>query len=99
MVKIGVIGGGQLARMMIPAAINLGFDVRVFAEAAGSSAAVAVTTIGDYTNAAEVLKFASEVDVLTFDHEHVPTAILEAVRDDGVSVYPSPEALLVTDKN
>ena len=96
MVKIGVIGGGQLARMMIPAAINLGFDVRVFAEAAGSSAAVAVTTIGDYTNAAEVLKFALEVDVLTFDHEHVPAAVLEAVRDAGVSVHPSPEALRLT---
>jgi len=96
MVKIGVVGGGQLARMMIPAAINLGVEVRVFSESPGSSARLAVTRVGDYTNESEVVDFAREVDVLTFDHEHVPIPVLEAVRNHGVAVYPSPEALRLT---
>jgi 5-(carboxyamino)imidazole ribonucleotide synthase len=96
MVKIGVVGGGQLARMMIPAAINLGFDVKVFAESSDASASLAVTQVGDYRNETELVGFASEVDVITFDHEHVPTSVLEAVRRTGVAVYPSPEALRLT---
>lgn len=96
MVRIGVIGGGQLARMMIPASVNLGFDLKVFAERIGSSAGIAVTTVGDYRNQSEVLDFAREVDVLTFDHELVPTPVLEAVKRAGVAVRPSPEALGLT---
>ncbi len=96
MVKIGVVGGGQLARMMIPASINLGFDLTVFAESEGSPAGMAATQIGDYTQVAEVLRFTKDLDVLTFDHEHVPIPVLEAVRDSGVAVYPPPEALLLT---
>lgn len=71
--RVGVIGGGQLARMMVPPAIELGIDLRVLAETEGSSAAIAATAVGDYRDAATVLAFASEVDVVTFDHEHVPT--------------------------
>jgi 5-(carboxyamino)imidazole ribonucleotide synthase len=96
MVHIGVIGGGQLARMMIPAAINLGFELSVFAEGAESAAGLAVRTIGDYSNLDEILKFARDVDVLTFDHEHVPTGILLAVESAGIKVYPPPRALELT---
>lgn len=91
---VGVIGGGQLARMMIPAAVNLGIDIRVLAENAGESAALATTTIGDYRNADDVLRFAEGVDVITFDHEHVPQQILHDLLERGVQVHPAPDALL-----
>ena len=91
---VGVIGGGQLARMMIPAAVNLGIELRVLAENEGESAALATTQLGDYRNADDVLRFAQGVDVVTFDHEHVPQAVLAALVAAGVAVRPGPDALL-----
>ena len=91
--KVGVIGGGQLARMMIPAAINLGIDIRVLAENEGMAAELAATSVGDYRNAEEVLRFCSGLDVVTFDHEHVPQSVLRAMVDAGVAVHPGPDAL------
>lgn len=90
---VGVIGGGQLARMMIPAAINLGLDYRVLAENEGSSAKLAATAVGDYTHIQTVLDFAADCDVITFDHEHVPTPVLEALIAAGIAVHPGPHAL------
>jgi 5-(carboxyamino)imidazole ribonucleotide synthase len=93
MVKIGVVGGGQLARMMIPAAINLGVDITVFSEAEGSSAKLATSHVGDYTKLDELSEFSFDVDVLTFDHEHVPLALLNALIERGVNVSPPPSVL------
>ncbi len=90
---VGVIGGGQLARMMIPAAVNLGIDIRVLAETPGMSAELAASGIGDYRDLETVLAFARTVDVITFDHEHVPQAILRALRAEGIPVHPGPDAL------
>ena len=78
--RVGVIGGGQLARMMIPPAVELGIELRVLAENEGSSAALAATAVGDYRDAATVLAFARDVDVVTFDHEHVPQPVLARAR-------------------
>jgi 5-(carboxyamino)imidazole ribonucleotide synthase len=91
---VGVIGGGQLARMMIPPAVALGIDLRVLAESDGESAGLAVTQLGDYRNADDVLRFAQGVDVVTFDHEHVPQPVLAALLAAGVTVQPGPDALL-----
>lgn len=91
---VGVIGGGQLARMMVPPAINLGLDIRVFAESAGSSAQIAASQVGDYTSFEAVLAFAQQCDVITFDHEHVPQAVLTELVRHGVSVQPGPHALI-----
>lgn len=91
--RVGVIGGGQLARMMIPAAVRLGVEIRVLAETEGSSAALAATAVGDYRDAATVLAFARDVDVVTFDHEHVPQEVLAALVAAGVAVRPGPGAL------
>jgi 5-(carboxyamino)imidazole ribonucleotide synthase len=91
---VGVIGGGQLARMMIPAAVALGIEIRVFAEAEGSSAQLAATTVGDYTAYDQLENFAKQVSVLTFDHEHVPTALLDRLVAAGIKVHPGPKALI-----
>jgi 5-(carboxyamino)imidazole ribonucleotide synthase len=92
--KVGVIGGGQLARMMVPAAIELGIEISVLGEAEDVSARLAVTQVGDYTDLETVREFAATVDVVTFDHEHVPQHILRALVADGVAVHPGPDALL-----
>jgi 5-(carboxyamino)imidazole ribonucleotide synthase len=91
--RVGVVGGGQLARMMIAPAVELGIELRVLAEEDGMSAALAATAVGDYCDAETVLAFARDVDVITFDHEHVPQDVLHALIDAGVVVRPGPGAL------
>ncbi|MFT3875491.1 MAG: 5-(carboxyamino)imidazole ribonucleotide synthase [Propioniciclava sp.] len=95
-VMIGIVGGGQLARMMNEAATPLGLRVALLAEAPGVSAAQVVpdAVVGDYTDEATLLAFARGVDALTFDHEHVPAVVLRACVDAGVAVRPGPDALL-----
>ena len=91
--RVGVIGGGQLARMMTPPAINLGLQIQVLAETQGSSAEMATTMVGDYNQLEVVREFARNVDVITFDHEHVPLAVLRALEAEGVNVQPPSKAL------
>ncbi|WP_221585432.1 5-(carboxyamino)imidazole ribonucleotide synthase [Microbacterium sp. G2-8] len=91
--RVGVIGGGQLARMMIAPAIELGVQIRVLAEQDGMSAQLAQTAVGDYRDLDTVRAFARDVDVVTFDHEHVPQEVLRALVADGVAVHPGPDAL------
>lgn len=93
--RVGVVGGGQLARMMIAPAEELGIDICVLAEDEGMSAALAATAVGDYRDAETVLRFAREVDVVTFDHEHVPQDVLAALVEAGVAVHPGPAPLAV----
>ncbi len=91
---VGVIGGGQLARMMTPPAINLGLEIYVLAKESSESAKIAVTALGDHTDTQALLNFARECDVVTFDHEHVPQSVLTELVAAGVNLQPKPEALL-----
>lgn len=91
--RVGVIGGGQLARMMQVPAINLGIELKVLAETENSSAALLSTMVGEFTDLQTVKQFASSVDVITFDHEHVPLEILQTLEQAGVSVQPPSKAL------
>ena len=93
--RVGIIGGGQLARMMIAPAIEIGLDVRVLAESEGMSAAIAATAVGDYRDLDTVLAFARDVDVITFDHEHVPQDVLAGLVAEGIAVHPGPQALFI----
>lgn len=92
-IRVGVIGGGQLARMMVPPAIHLGLRISVLAEAEGMSAARAADAVGDYRDLETVAAFAETVDVVTFDHEHVPSEILRELERRGTAVHPRPDAL------
>ena len=60
-VRVGVVGGGQLARMMIAPAAELGLEIRVLAESEGMSAALAATAVGDYRDLETVRAFARDV--------------------------------------
>jgi 5-(carboxyamino)imidazole ribonucleotide synthase len=93
---VGVVGGGQLARMMYAASVGLGVRLRLLAEAADGSAATVVhdVTVGDYTDPDTVRAFAAGCDVITFDHEHVPTGLLRDLEAAGTAVRPGPAALV-----
>ena len=93
--RVGVIGGGQLARMMQPAAINLGIHLRVLSASTTDSAAQVIpdTVVGSHEDWEALKAFALECDVITFDHEHVPTQFLEDLQKLGVAVRPGPHAL------
>jgi 5-(carboxyamino)imidazole ribonucleotide synthase len=93
--RVGVIGGGQLARMSQQPAIALGVQLHVLADSAHDSASQVIPTmsVGAAKDAAAIRALAESVDVVTFDHEHVPLAIVQALEADGVPVYPGSAAL------
>ncbi|MGH3742197.1 MAG: 5-(carboxyamino)imidazole ribonucleotide synthase [Micromonosporaceae bacterium] len=93
---VGMVGGGQLARMTHQAAIALGQSLRVLVNASDDAAALVAgdVRVGDHTDLTALTAFAKGVDVLTFDHEHVPTGHVRALVDSGVAVRPHADALL-----
>ncbi len=93
---VTVIGDGQLARMMQPAATELGIKLHLLAGAPDSSAAqvIPTVTLGDYHSPEDCLTSAEGSDAVTFDHEHVPADALQALLTAGHSVQPQPTALI-----
>jgi|APCry1669189070_1035195.scaffolds.fasta_scaffold79901_1 5-(carboxyamino)imidazole ribonucleotide synthase len=84
---IGVIGAGQLARMMLGPATGLGINVKIFASAQEDSAAqVANSIVGDYKNIEALLEFAKSCDVVTFEHELVPQEIIRALETNLIQL-------------
>lgn len=77
-------------------AAALGIDFRVLATSPQESAAQVVSDVflGSHDDERAVLAFAEGVDVVTFDHEHVPPPILEKLEARGVAVRPGPHALI-----
>jgi 5-(carboxyamino)imidazole ribonucleotide synthase len=92
---VGMVGGGQLARMTAAAAVGLGATFRVLAGSESESAALVThdVAVGSHLSLPDLSEFASECDVITFDHEHVPTEHLVALESAGVLVRPGPGAL------
>ncbi len=76
-------------------AAELAVTVSVLAEAADSAAAQVLPSapVGDHTDRDTVLAFARGCDVVTFDHEHVPADVLDALLEAGVALHPTPAAL------
>ena len=95
MATVGILGGGQLARMLALAGAPLGLRFLVMDSAGDACAAqFAPMVVGDYTDEATLAEFASRVDVATFDFENVPA---ESARwlSERVPVFPAPRALAV----
>jgi 5-(carboxyamino)imidazole ribonucleotide synthase len=92
---VGMVGGGQLSRMTHQAAIGLGMSLRVLADKTHDSAALVANgvEIGDHTSLEDLQSFAAGCEVVTFDHEHVPGGLIEALEESGVKVYPGSAAL------
>ena len=93
---VTMIGGGQLARMTHQAAIALGQTLRVLATGPDDPAAQVTpdVVIGAHTDLDALRRAAAGADVVTFDHEHVPTELLDKLVADGVNVAPPPQALI-----
>jgi len=93
---VGMVGGGQLARMTHQAAIALGQSLRVLAADPDDGAALVAADLqhGHHTDLAALRAFAKGCDVVTFDHEHVPTEHIRALIAEGVTLLPGPDALL-----
>ncbi|MBL3804806.1 5-(carboxyamino)imidazole ribonucleotide synthase [Streptomyces sp. BRB081] len=93
---VGMVGGGQLARMTHEAGIPLGIRFKLLSDTPQDSAAQVVgdVVVGDYRDLYTLRDFARGCDVITFDHEHVPTEHLRALEADGIPVRPGPDALV-----
>jgi 5-(carboxyamino)imidazole ribonucleotide synthase len=92
---VGMVGAGQLARMTHQAAIALGLSLRVLADAPDDGAALVTpdVEIGAASDWDALERFAKSCDVVTFDHEHVPNALIAALTAAGVTVRPGAAAL------
>ncbi|GAB1407084.1 5-(carboxyamino)imidazole ribonucleotide synthase [Thermomonas brevis] len=93
MTTVGILGGGQLARMMALAGAPLGLRTLVLDSAVDACAGqYAPMVVGDYTDHAALAEFASRVDVATFDFENVPAASAQWLAE-RIPVFPAPRAL------
>ena len=90
---IGILGGGQLGRMLVLAAARLGFKCHIYTDVDGPACQVAAaTTLGAFDDLAKVKAFAASVDVVTYEFENVPLAAAAAA-DAITPVRPGPKAL------
>jgi 5-(carboxyamino)imidazole ribonucleotide synthase len=91
---IGILGGGQLARMMALAAAPLGLKCHIYAPKGDNPAfdVSAAFTEADYEDEAALMRFASSVSVVTYEFENVPARTAE-ILSKHVPVLPSPSAL------
>jgi len=92
---IGVVGGGQLARMLLPAGLKLGYRLAVLdaAQTAPAAANAHVYISGDPRDPHAVRRLAQTADLVTIELENVSVEGLTAVRNAGLRVYPEPELL------
>ena len=93
--RIGVVGAGQLALMMIQQCAEAGVHVSVLATSNDEPAAreASGVSLGRGDDLAALREFAKSVDVVTFDHELVDLAALATLESEGVVLRPSPAAL------
>lgn len=94
---IGIVGGGQLGRMLVLAAAAMGYKTHIFTPEKDSPAShvATQTTIGSYQDVLALRNFASRVDVVTFEFENVPSETLSMI-ERMVAVRPKPEVLFST---
>ncbi|GAN00547.1 phosphoribosylaminoimidazole carboxylase ATPase subunit [alpha proteobacterium U9-1i] len=94
---IGILGGGQLGRMLASAAAELGFDVAIYANEQDSPASrvAARTIVADYRDQTALADFAAAVDVITTEFENIPAETAAAFVAAGVRVAPNPRALAI----
>lgn len=98
---LGILGGGQLGRMMIREAIDMDIHISVLDPARNCPCAPYANefVLGDFRDYHTVKAFGAQMDVLTVEIEQVNTQALKELRDAGKTVYPSPENLeMIRDK-
>jgi 5-(carboxyamino)imidazole ribonucleotide synthase len=94
MKKVGILGGGQLGKMLCLAAADWDLEIYVLdTEGCSAQAYCKHFVAGDFKNYDDVLRFGRQVDVLTIEIEHVNVAALQQLKKEGIAVYPDPKAL------
>ena len=91
---IGILGGGQLGRMLAMAAARLGYHVHIYdpdPEAPAAEVARAATH-GNYDDGAKLAAFAASVDVVTYEFENIPPTALDVI-ESHVPIRPNRRAL------
>src|ERR1051325_10911254 len=99
--RIGLLGGGQLGRMLIQEAINLNLDISVLDPdpKAPCRYLCGNFTAGSLTDYNTVYNFGKDKDLITIEIENVNTEALKALEKEGKKVYPQPEIIeLIQDK-
>ena len=99
--KIGILGGGQLGKMLALAAQNWDLETWILDASEDFPAASVCTNFikGDFNNYDDVYHFGKQVDVLTIEIEHVNTEALVQLEKEGIIVHPSPRSLnIIKDK-
>jgi 5-(carboxyamino)imidazole ribonucleotide synthase len=98
--KLGILGGGQLGRMLIQSGIDFNISFAVLdPDAHAPCATLAEFHHGKLTDFDTVMKFGSSCDIITIEIEHVNTAALKELAKQGKKVYPQPEVIeLIQDK-
>ena len=93
---IGIVGGGQLGRMLAMAAAQLGYKCHIYApdEAPPAAEVAARFTRGDWTDEAALARFGADVDVATYEFENIEAAPLAALAAEA-PLYPPPKALAI----
>ncbi|CAN2216076.1 PurK Phosphoribosylaminoimidazole carboxylase (NCAIR synthetase) [Candidatus Nanopelagicaceae bacterium] len=87
---VGIIGAGQLARMSVAPATALGINLLLFAQDEQDCAAqIAPHVVGDYRDLAQLLEFAKQCDLVTFEHELVPLSVIKGLEAAGIKVFPT----------
>ena len=94
--SLGIVGGGQLARMLILAGARLGLRFKVYDPSPDACAGqLAPLTCGAFADANALMAFARDLDVLTFDFENVPASTLSAL-ENQIKISPNPRVLAMT---
>lgn len=99
--RVGIIGGGQLGKMMAQAARRMGFSVVVLDPTEGAPAAQLADTqiVAPFDDASAIRKLVEQCDVTTYDLEHVSVEAVQELWDQGNPIYPSPRVLgVIQDK-
>lgn len=95
MIRVGILGGGQLAQMLTQAAISLGLETAIYDQAPDSPASRLTHhhTVGAWDDRDALLKFARACDVITLENEFIIAEPLKALVEAGFPVYPAPDTL------
>jgi len=96
-ITIGILGGGQLARMLAVAASRLGYKTHIYAPSKDSPAFKVAThqTVGSFNDFSLLKTFAQGLDVLTYEFENIPISALESI-EDIVPIFPKKNALSIS---
>ncbi len=99
-VRIGILGGGQLGRMLIQSGIDFNIPFKVLdPDAAAPCASIATFVHGKLKDFDTVVSFGQDCDIITIEIEHVNTEALKVLQAQGKYVYPQPEVIeLIQDK-